>query len=350
MNRRDFIAFSGAAAAVAGPGVTAARALTTPGKRPIILACPYPEGPGGSYEAARLLAAGLGRTLGEPVTIVRAPAPGSSIAALSGGTAQFYFGGEYGNAAFSPALGFLAGLPGDLSCDAIGLQRLLTGPGERLWDRGLGAHNVKALLAGLEGPAPGLWSRQALSALSGCKVATSGGLQADVLRALGAVPVLLEAEAIAPALGNGTLDAAAMASLEDALALGLPRIAKICMEGALARHGGPLALAMPRTWWERLPSAQKAGLRDLAHASAHQPAAVEAQYQALRGAIADAFAVSFISPPASLRDAVRRVSEAVVADLAGGDPLCAMLNGATMAMTPGGQETHCRHAFSLNAV
>jgi len=91
---------------------------------------------------------------------------------------------------------------------------LIYGGGQELWDELNAQHGLKSLPLSQTGPQMGGWFRaeaESLAALKGLKVRFPG-FGGDILRALGATPVLMPLGEVFPALQSGALDAAEFAT------------------------------------------------------------------------------------------------------------------------------------------
>ncbi|MEZ5901075.1 MAG: hypothetical protein R3D51_16460 [Hyphomicrobiaceae bacterium] len=322
MDRRTFIVTASAATAATCIGSVCAlakpAALARRAER-LVLACPAPENTGGLFDDARLLARALERTLQEhsaaaQVKIEVVPGPAASIAALADGHADLFYGPEHANSAHIPALGFVAGVPGHLALNAQGLRIFMQGTGADLWRSSLASYGVVPIYAGHRGESPTLWSRVRIDNLKGLKIATEG-LNAQVVAGLGGLPKSLKPEDITPALAAGEIDAAEIATLTDALALGLPKIAGFAARAPIADHAGAMSLAMSDRTWRTLSSQAQSSILSCvqAHAQARETRDANSK-MVLEDALSRAHGAVFYACGDAQH--VRRVSEAVTAELA----------------------------------
>lgn len=332
MNRRDVITSSGAAALCAI--LPAGGSLASPLAKPAIhaikrlrLACDWPQAAGGTFDAALDVARTIEIALGNCAVEV---VPAGSTAA----DADISFGNEHAHAVDNSALALIAGLPGRFALPPLASAHWLTTSGERLWQEAAQrTAQVIPVYAGCEGTRPTLWSRHEIANFSGLKTAGAAGLCAELLSAAGATRVDLPVAEWVPALTAGTIDAVHVAGLEDALVLGLPRHARYCLTGAIAAHGGPLALRIPAGLWHALPDHVRQHLRARVTTAGSRHTARMAQNDCtLRNAMTEAFGLRVLEQvPPNLQTTIDRVAEAIMADCAGRDTLSSRIGGASMA-------------------
>lgn len=105
----------------------------------------------------------------------------------------------------------------------------------------------------------------------------AAGLAAQVLARLGAVPQVLAADEILPALGSGALEAAEFAGPADDEALGIHRMARYCYFPGWWTAGTQVSLYLNQGAWESLPPAYQA-IIEAASRSAH--VAMTSRYEA----------------------------------------------------------------------
>ena len=153
------------------------------------------------------------------------------------------------------------------------------------------------------------------------------GLGADIAKGLGADVVAAGSDDIAAAFESGAIDAAEVASLEDAIASGISRWATCCLSPGLFRSGSPLALGVRLAFWDGLGDEGRQRLKTVA--AAHYRGSVaeqRANHSALKDLARDAQGVRFAAAGGALAAAIARVGEAVAADLASRSPLARKVN------------------------
>ncbi len=189
-----------------------------------------------------------------------------------------------------PAFAFFGGLPGyDVLTPRELDAWLSTGGGQELWDDLAAPHGFKPLLAGHTGPDPVLWSRKPISKsvdLAGQRV-VARGLDAEIVRALGAMPVIADETALEAALTAPDTTAVVWGSLVHASASGIPAHFPHGLSGALGCAGGALALEIDLAVWNELTNAQKTAIAAVANS---EFCASIADVEATRAAVAHAIA------------------------------------------------------------
>ncbi len=337
MDRRSFIATASAATAVACASPMRAshawpnqRAAPTHRTQDLVLACPSPESAAGLFDEACALARRLESALEARVKIDVVSGPQGSIESIAGKGADLFYGPEHANAAHVPALAFMAGLPGRLALDARGL-RIFMGQhgGSALWAEALEGYGVTPLYAGHAGETPVLWSRASLPTLSGRSIATAG-LNAQVVAGLGGALVRVSSGDTASALGSGRTDAVEIATMTQAIALKIPQFARYAARAPLADHAGALSLSLnTRVWRNWTPQMRAAVLSSVRDYSLRRERHDAYSAPILQQAIAQAYGTIYYACKDALR--VRRVGEAVVAELAGSSEQTRQFNDAYMA-------------------
>lgn len=335
MNRRSFIATASAAIACASPMAAARarpsqRAAPTHRTQDLVLACPSPESAAGMFDEACAVARSLERALEARIRIDVVSCPRGSIDTITGTNADLFYGPEHANAAHVPALAFIAGLPGRLAMDTRGLRAFMEQHGGRaLWATALEPYGVTPLYAGHAGEAPVLWSRAPLATLSGRSVATAG-LNAQVVAGLGGALVPLSSGETASALGSGRIDAVEIATLTQAIALKIPRLARYAARAPLADHGGALSLSLhARVWRGWTPQTRAAVLSSVRDYALRRERDDARNATVLQQAVMQAYGTVYYACKDAPR--ARRVSEAVVAELAGLNEQTRQFNDAYMA-------------------
>lgn len=350
MNRREIITTAAAAAMCAAlPAAPAAAAQHSApalhwAKR-LRLACAWPQAAGGTYDAALDIARAVERALDAPVEIIATGEhdPESDLT----------FGSEQTNAAQDPALGLIGGLPARFALPPDATACWLTGPGADLWQEAV-ARTAPAipLYAGCEGVSPSLWSRREIYSLSGLRIVGAEGVFGDLLAAAGATTVAMPQKQWSDALAAGEIDAAHLASAEDALTLGVQRHARHCLPAVLTAHGGPLAMRVPTRLWRGFGAAARQRLRrEVAESGLRRHARSANNHDALLAAMCEAHGLTLHSQtPVTLQRTIDRLSEAIVADYSGRDVLCRRLGGASMAQLHAKRKTALCITGSLNVV
>lgn len=323
MDRRDFLKSTGGLAAVAAGCASAsasAAGLATPAivgraGRPISVAMPWTRHPAGYASDAHRLTVTIATALGDGFTVDvqsdRAVPTDVAIAPVCQDTA------------LHPAFAYFGGLPGFEAMSPVELESwLATGGGQELWDDLAAPHGFKPLLAGHSGSSPVLWSKSSLSVpedLAGLNV-VARGLDRDVIRALGAIPLTGDEPALEAALAAEDTAAVVWGSLVHASAAGIPERFPFGLAGVLGTSGGALAAKFDRAVWESFaPSVQTA----VAAAVSAEFRATLADTESTRSAVAQAIAARWgaviKTPNSAFFAAVSRIAAAVVAHTAAHD-------------------------------
>ncbi len=342
MDRREFLRVTGAAAAAA-TGATAATAETdrharhvdaaapsvSTGVKELRLAMPWPDAVSGPADQAHRLAQRIGAMSAGRYRFTFLPGIGDGLAAVQRGEADIYHGTEHDHLGAHRALAYFAGLPGKRGIAPQHLVSWITvGGGQSLWDEIAGEFGVKAMLAGHAGVQSNFLATrriETMNALSGEKVSVMG-LARDVVRGFGLEPVALRAADVASALSNGDILAAECGGALTSHALGISRAAPYAVGTSINQHGMALSFGMRRSLWDGLDSADQAMFTAAAAAEVQLALAEdEAQRRLLMP----------VAPPErtwplaqELDRAIRRVSDAVVAHVAGSDAIAQHINAS----------------------
>jgi TRAP-type mannitol/chloroaromatic compound transport system substrate-binding protein len=179
-----------------------------------------------------------------------------------------------------------------------------------------------------------------LTKLTGLRIAAEG-LARDVLAALGANPLQVAPDGIANALADGSIDAADLSSAEIAASLGVTRAGSRFFTASITNQGSPLVVSFRRALWDDLSMEQRACVEATVrgHAGLSRVSA-ERNASSFTAALSSAFGcIGNETPP--WMAAARRISEAVVADLASRNPQCERINGAYMTFVSRTRKTDC---------
>jgi TRAP-type mannitol/chloroaromatic compound transport system substrate-binding protein len=246
------------------------------------------------------------------------------------GETEFAFSPVHSDAALHPAFAFFGGLPGGEVLSPRDLESwVLTGGGQALWDELGSRHGFKPLLAGHTGSQAVLWSRKPLinpEDLAGRRV-IARGLDADVVRALGAFPVTGDETQLEAALASEDIDAVIWGSLVHASAAGIPSRLPFAMAGAFGSAGGALALRVRLDTWEQLTPAQQSAIEGAAASEFRASLSdAEATRPFVESALSQRWNVTMVRPSPEFTDAVSRIAAAVVAHAAAHDPLASRID------------------------
>lgn len=341
MDRREFLRVTGAAAAAA-TGATAATAKTanhtdtigaapvaTTGIKELRLAMPWPDAVSGPADQAHRLAQRIEAMSSGRYRIQFLPGIEDGLAAVERGDADIYHGTEHDHLGAHRALAYFAGLPGERGIAPHHLVSWITvGGGQSLWDEIAGEFGVKPMLAGHAGALSSFLATrriESMSDLASEKVAVMG-LAHDVVRGFGLTPVTMPAGHIATALSQGDILAAECGGALTSHALGVVHAAPYAAGTSINRNGIALSFGMRRSLWDNLDSADQAMFTA---ASAAEVQLALAEDDAQRRLLMPAAPADKTWPIAKELDrAIRRVSDAVVAHVAGSDAHAQRINAS----------------------
>ena len=182
--------------------------------------------------------------------------------AVSEGIADMYLSVEAWGQARSPAFYFFNTAPFGLSASEM-TTWIYEGGGQELWDELSANFNIKPFLVGNNGVEMGGWyTKEMISAedFKGLRIRIAG-LGGEVLRRLGAVPVLLAPSDILPAVRSGALDAAEFVGPFDDLALELHKIGKYYYYPGVHQPGTAQSLGINRKLWDSLSAEEQSLIR-----------------------------------------------------------------------------------------
>ena len=169
----------------------------------------------------------------------------------------------------SEALNYFGSIPFGLTAPEI-MGWLYFGGGLELWEEAMAPFEIKPLFAGSSSVSAGGWFRREindLDDLKGLKFRIAG-LGAEVMRRLGATPVLTPPSEVFAAMAAGTVDAAELIGPWYDQAFGLHRVAEFYYTPGWHEIGPTAELLINRAAWEQLPAHLKAIVEAAAKASA----------------------------------------------------------------------------------
>jgi TRAP-type mannitol/chloroaromatic compound transport system substrate-binding protein len=330
MDRRDFLrSTSGLAALAAGcasANVSTAKADVSglsSDLRSFTFAFPWQAHHAGFADDANRLARRIEAVAGGAIAL--------KLHAGSSARADFTVSLVQSEIALHPAFAYFGGLPGGDALSPTDLEAwLATGGGQELWDDLASGHGFKPLLAGHTGTHPVLWSRAPISKsddLAGRRV-VARGLDAEILRALGAIPVVADETSLEAALSAPDTAAVLWGSLVHASAAGIPQRYPHGLSGALGSAGGALALEIDLDVWDGLTPMQQLAITSAAHSEFRTATAdIEATRTAVSQAITGRYGAKIEVPPPEFSAAVSRIAAAIVAHTATHDTTASRIDG-----------------------
>lgn len=132
--------------------------------------------------------------------------------------------------------------------------------GQSLWDQLYAPFRLKAFLAGNTGPSTAGWFRKPIATaddLAGLRIRVTG-LGGEVLKRLGAIPIVIAPGETYQALERGLVDAAEFLAPVNDAALGLQRVAPHLAFPGFNKPNGASELQIGLPYWSALPEHLKA--------------------------------------------------------------------------------------------
>ena len=194
-----------------------------------------------------------------------------SMDAVAGGTvdlghsAPAYWVGKH------PAFNYFAGVPFGFTAWEMAAW-VHAGGGQSLWEELMADFGIHPLYAGSTGTQAGGWFRREVSKpedLQGLKLRISG-IGGEVLKRMGATPVLIPPGEIAPAMLSGAVDGAEWLGPWHDMAIGLYRAAKYYYMPGLHEPGPTAEIIVNKRVYENLTVDQRTAIRVAAAASAQE--------------------------------------------------------------------------------
>ena len=145
---------------------------------------------------------------------------------------------------------------------------LTYGGGQKLWDELNAPHDLKSLPLSQTGAQMGGWYRKEVKGLADLKglKARYPGFGGEILKTLGATPVLMPLGEVFPALQSGALDAAELATPWFDMGFGLYKVAKFYYSPGFHEPGHTLELMFNKKVWDSLSPSDQTLITIAAHA------------------------------------------------------------------------------------
>ncbi|MCB1885771.1 MAG: TRAP transporter substrate-binding protein [Geminicoccaceae bacterium] len=234
---------------------------------------PWPKNTPGVGVGAERFARRLEALSGGRITITLYGAgelvpPFEVLDAVQGGTADIAHGTPYYWVGKAPVLNYFTGVP--LGLNALELPAWLQfGGGMDLWREVYQDFGVVPFYAGSSGVQAGGWFREEIKGVDGLKGLKFriAGLGAEVMRRLGATPVVLPPGEISPSLLSGAIDAAEWIGPWNDRAFGLFKVAKVYYVPAFHEPGPGLEVIVNKDRYAALPDDLKAAVESAALAA-----------------------------------------------------------------------------------
>ncbi|MDX1486686.1 MAG: TRAP transporter substrate-binding protein [Acidiferrobacterales bacterium] len=195
--------------------------------------------------------------------------PFEALDAVQQGTADLVHSSPYYWVGKSKALHYFTGVPFGMTAIEF-CSWLYFGDGQALWEAAYEPFKVLPLYAGSSGTQAGGWFNREINTvadLKGLKFRIAG-LGGEVMRRLGATPVMTAPAEIAPALASGAVDGADWVGPWNDIAFGLHKFARFYYMPGFHEPGPSLEVIVSRRAYDKLSPELQAVLRCAAQATA----------------------------------------------------------------------------------
>jgi TRAP-type mannitol/chloroaromatic compound transport system substrate-binding protein len=331
MDRRTLLAGAAAASSLAAPAIaqerTRWRMVTTwPKNAPGV-------GVNAERFAAHIAAMSGGRLTVEVFAAGELVPAFEALDAVQQGVAEMAHSASFFWLGKSEALNYFGSIPFGLMASEI-MGWLEFGGGMGLWEETLEPFAIKPLFAGSSGVSAGGWFRKEINSLAdleGLKFRIAG-LGAEVVRRLGATPVLTPPSEVFTAMASGTVDAAELIGPWNDQAFGLYRVAPYYYMPGWHEIGPTAEVLINRGAWETLSADLQAVVETAAKASAFEYHADYAFHNAMAlEPLVQEHGVELRMFPDEVADALGRTSLEVLDELGAATALTARIHDSYMA-------------------
>ncbi|MEX2630055.1 MAG: TRAP transporter substrate-binding protein [Tistlia sp.] len=249
--------------------------------------------------------------------------PFEAFDAVASGTADLAHSTPYYWVGKSPAMNWFTGVPFGMTAVEF-FSWLRFGGGQALWDEVYGGFGLKPFYVGSSGTQAGGWFNRKIETVddfNGLKFRVAG-LGGEVMRRLGAAPVMMPPGEITQALASGTVDGADWVGPWNDLAFGLYRFAKYYYMPGFHEPGPGLEVIFNQKVLDSLPDDLKAMVATAADATAIETLGDFTYHNAVSlKVLIEEHGVEVLTFPDPVVQRLKEVSEEVVQELAGADPL-----------------------------
>lgn len=333
-NRRSVLSGAGAigaaAASMAAPSIAQDRVRW-------LMVTTWPRNAPGVGINAQRFADRVGAMSGGRLTIELAAAgeliPAfESLDAVQQGTADLCHSAPFFWLGKSPALNYFGSIPLGLMETEIAAW-LEFGDGMAFWEETMSAFGIKPLFAGSSGVSAGGWYRKEINSvedLKGLKLRMAG-LGGEVMKRLGATPVLTPPSEVYQAMASGTVDAAELIGPWNDMAFGLFDVADYYYVPGFHEVGPTAEILINREAWDALSDDLQAIVDAAAKATALQYNA-DYRYHNARSlpSLVEERNVALRTFPEDVDDAIGKVAMEVLQELADSDGLTRRIHESYM--------------------
>ncbi len=195
--------------------------------------------------------------------------PFESLDAVQQGTADLAHSAPFFWLGKSRALNYFGSIPLGLLESEIAAW-LYFGGGMALWEEAMAPFGIKPLFAGSSGISAGGWYRKEINSLDDLKglKLRMAGLGGEVMKRLGATPVLTPPAEVFQAMSSGTVDAAELIGPWNDAAFGLFQVADYYYLPGFHEVGPTAEVLINQQAWDALPEDLKAVVDGAAKATA----------------------------------------------------------------------------------
>lgn len=335
LDRRSIL---GAAGAVSGAALTSMAAPSIAADKTVWrMVTTWPRNAPGVGVNAQRFADRVGAMSGGRLTIDLAAAgeliPAfESLDAVQQGTADLSHSAPFFWLGKSKALNYFGSIPLGL-LDTEMAAWLYFGGGMALWDETMADFGIKPLFAGSSGISAGGWYRKeirGLEDLKGLKLRMAG-LGGEVMKRLGATPVLTPPSEVFQAMASGTVDAAELIGPWNDAAFGLFEVADYYYLPGFHEVGPTAEILINRNVWNALDDDLKAMVETAAKATAIDYNADYRYHNAsLLPSLVEDYSVELRSFPEEVDDAIGKTAMAVLEELGDSDELTRRIHRSYM--------------------
>ena len=243
--------------------------------------------------------------------------------AVSAGLADMYHSVEYYWIDRSPAFAFFATVPFGLTPNEL-FAWIHHGGGQELWDELSAGFNIKSVLCTNTGVQMGGWFSKEITSPESYKGLRfrMPGLGGKVIERIGATVITLPAGEIVPALQSGALNAAEYVGPWNDLELGLYKAAKFYYYPGFHEPGTGDAVGINKGLWDGLSTEEQRVIETAAAAEySHSIAEFNANNRVALKTLINEHGVKLQKFDDSILRTLRKLSDDVVAEIGGSDPL-----------------------------
>ena len=201
---------------------------------------------------------------------------------------------------------------------------LTYGGGQKLWDELNAPHDLKSLPLSQTGAQMGGWYRKEVKGLADLKglKARYPGFGGEILKTLGATPVLMPLGEVFPALQSGALDAAELATPWFDMGFGLYKVAKFYSSPGVHEPGHTLELMFNKKVWDSLSPSDQTLITIAAHAELmHSEAEVLANDPEALDQLTGKYGVQLRTFPDDVLRAMQKAAAEIIPAAVAEDPM-----------------------------